>query len=148
MQREKVKLDWLKSRFELIQAELERNPTLYYVMHGRPYVPPRVQVDNKRKRNTGAQSGAGGLGALPGVPGGAVSPRTAYEQQQQALKKRKLMRRIAMPDKFHLQFKRGLSRVLLITPRTAGALHVSAAASCQSGGALSRADWARRPADF
>ena len=29
--REKVKLDWLKSRFQLIQAELERNPTLYYV---------------------------------------------------------------------------------------------------------------------
>eukprot|EP01043_Picozoa_sp_COSAG02_P057327 COSAG02_NODE_6940_length_3275_cov_1.926008_2_plen_459_part_00 len=107
VQREKVKLDWLKSRFELIQAELERNPTLYYVMHGRPYVPPRVQV-NKRKRNTAGQTGAGGLGALPGVPGGAVSPRSAYEQQQQALKKRKLMRRIAMPDKFHLQFKRGL----------------------------------------
>ena len=68
---------------------------------------PRVTV-NKRKRNAGGQGGAGGLGSLPGVPAGAVSPRSAYEQQQQALKKRKLMRRIAMRDKFHLQFKRGL----------------------------------------
>ena len=107
VQREKVKLDWLKSRFDLIQAELERNPTLYYVIHGRPYVPPRVVI-NKRKRGGAGGANAGGFGALPGVPGGAVSPRSAYEQQQQQLKKRKLMRRIAMPDKFHLQFKRGL----------------------------------------
>ena len=107
VQREKVKLDWLKSRFDLIQAELERNPTLYYVIHGRPYVPPRVVI-NKRKRGGAGGTSAGGFGALPGVPGGAVSPRSAYEQQQQQLKKRKLMRRIAMPDKFHLQFKRGL----------------------------------------
>ena len=48
VQREKVKLDWVKSRFELIQAELEANPTLYYVIHGRPYVPPRIVLNKVR----------------------------------------------------------------------------------------------------
>ena len=38
----------VKSRFELIQAELEANPTLYYVIHGRPYVPPRIVLNKVR----------------------------------------------------------------------------------------------------
>ena len=53
VQREKVKLDWVKSRFELIQAELEANPTLYYVIHGRPYVPPRIVLNKVRLHDHG-----------------------------------------------------------------------------------------------
>jgi hypothetical protein len=93
--REAMKLDWLKARFELIQAELERNPTLYYVIHGKPYVPPKTKL-TVRKPNQ-AKLNKGGL---------QLSPRQQYEQGLH--KKRKLMRRICMPDRFKLQFKRGL----------------------------------------
>ena len=54
----------------------------------------------KRAREATARPGFG-------VAGQQASPRS-YEDHQAQLKKRKLMRRIAMPDQFKVSFKRGL----------------------------------------
>ena len=121
--REKLKLDWLKARFELIQAELERNPTLYYVIHGKPYVPPKTKLVLQNKKRGLGQSRMN------------MSPRQIYEQQQReremnVQKKRKLMRRICMPDGFKLQFKRGLELGPATTLREQLLLTVRRSAAC------------------
>lgn len=69
------------------------------VIHGKPYVPPKTRITVRAPKRGSAAAGLAGRGPM--------SPRQIYEQQQQEAaqhqKKRKLMRRICLPDGFKLQ---------------------------------------------
>lgn len=160
-----MKVEWLSARFELIQvganadidfkfadskccacltvisrqSELERNPTMYYIIHGRPYVPvrnflrnamcipcalivqripvrlqPKVQKP-QRPADRFPLGSSRGANADHESSGGQKrsaqdhAPRSGMDGQMQ--KRRKLFRKQVMLDRFKLSTQRGYEMV-------------------------------------